>query len=214
VHDALRLIGTADQAVEMHEARHIESGDDLGAGLGVVLDTVASHEAGNGFLSHGEGAAEAAAFIGPGELDDLDATQLREKLAHFIKGSDHLFGGAAEAEFAQAVAAHLESDFEGKLTIDVDDFGDVGEVFAKLESVAAKMFEARFAVKPMIVVVTHHRDAASRGANDVVVLAEDLKEPFGQGAGGGVATGVRHGLAAASLLLWELDVKAEAAQDS
>jgi hypothetical protein len=46
----------------------------------------------------------------------------------------------------------------------------------------------------------------------VVVLAEDLEEPFGQGTGGSVATGVGHGLAAASLLPRELDVKAEAAQ--
>jgi hypothetical protein len=214
MHDALRLIGAADEAVEVHEARHIESGNHLRAGLGVVLDTVASHEAGNGFLSHGEGAAEAAALIGPGQLDDFYATQLGEKLAHLIKRGDHLFGGAREAQFAQPVTAHLESDFEGELTIDVDDFGDVGKVLAKLESVVAKMFEARLAVKPVIVVVAHHGDAASGGANDVVVLAEDLKEPFGQGAGGSVATGVSHGLAAASLLLWELDVEAEAAQDS
>ena len=214
MHDALRLIGAADEAVEMHEARHIESGDDLGAGAGVVLNTVASHEAGNGFLSHREGAAETAALIGPGQLDDLDATQLGKKLAHLIKGGDHLFGGTGEAEFAQAVAAHLESDFEGEFTIDLGDFGDVGEVLAKLEGVIAKMFEARLAVKPVIVMVAHHGDATAGGADDVVVLAEDLKEPFGQGAGGSVATGVSHGLAAASLLLWELDFEVQAAQDS
>jgi hypothetical protein len=186
----------------------------LGAGLGVVLDTVASHEAGNGFLSDGEGAAETAALIGPGQIDDFYATQLGEKLAHLIKRGDHLFGGAGEAELAQAVAAHLESDLKGKLAIDIDDFGDIGEVLAKLESVVAKMFEARLAVEPVIVMVAHHGDATAGGANDVVVLAEDLKEPFGQGAGGSVATGVSHGLAAASLLLRELDVEAEAAQDS
>ena len=214
MHDALRLIGAADETVEMHEARHIKSGYDLGAGAGVVLNTVASHEAGNGFLSDGERAAEAAALIGPGQLDDLNATQLGEKLAHLIKRGDHPFGGAGEAEFAQPVAAHLESDFEGELTIDVDDFGDVGKVLAKLESVVAKMFEARLAVKPVIVVVAHHGDAATGGANDVVVLAEDLEEPFCQGACGSVATGVSHGLAAASLLLGELDVETQAAQDS
>jgi len=198
----------------MHETRHIESGDNLGAGAGVVLDTVASHKAGNRFFPHGEGATETAALIGPGQLDDLDATQLGEKLAHLIKRGDHLLGGAGEAEFAQAVAAHLDSDFEGKLTIDFHYLGDVGEVLAKLEGVLAKMFEARLAVKPVIVMIAHHGNATAGGANDVVVLAEDIEEPFGQGAGGSVATGVSHGLAAASLLLWELDVEAEAAQDS
>ena len=162
----------------------------------------------------GEGAAEAAALVGPGQLDDFDAAQLGEKLAHLIERGDHLFGGAGEAELAQAVAAHLESDFEGKLAIDFDDFGDVGEVLAKLEGMVAKMFEARLAVKPVIVMVAHHRDAAAGGANHVVVLAEDLQESFGQGAGGSVATGVSHGLAAASLLLRELDVEAQAAQDA
>jgi len=78
----------------------------------------------------------------------------------------------------------------------------------------AKMFEARLAVKPVIVVVAHHGDAASGGANDVVVLAEDLKEPFGQGACGSVASGVSHGLPAAGLLLGEIDVQTQAAQDS
>jgi len=212
VHHALRLIGAADQAVEMHEARHIESGDDFGAGAGVVLNAVAAHKAGDGFFSHGEGAAETAALIGPRQLDYFDATQLREKLAHLIKRGDHLFGGAREAQFAQSVAAHLESDFEGEVTIDFDDLCDVGEELAKLESVLAKMFEARFAVQPMIVMIAHHGDATPGGADDVIVLAEDLEEPFGQRAGGGVAPGVRHGLPAASLLLGELDVEAQAAQ--
>jgi hypothetical protein len=212
VHHALRLIGAADQAVEMHEARHIESGDYFGAGAGVVLDSVASHEAGDGFLSDSEGAAEAAALIGPGQLDHFDATQLGEKLAHFIKRGDHLLGGAGEAELTQAVAAHLESDFEGEFAINFDHLGDVGKVLAKLESVIAKMLEARFAVKPMIVMVAHHGNATAGGANHVVVLAEDLEEPFGQGAGRSVATGVSHGLAATSLLLRELDTEAEAPQ--
>jgi len=46
----------------------------------------------------------------------------------------------------------------------------------------------------------------------MVVLAKDLEETFGQWAGGRVATGVRHRLTATSLLLWELDVEAQAPQ--
>ena len=212
MYNALRLMGPADQAVQMHQARHIESGDDFGAGMDVVLDTVAAHEAGDGFFSHREGAAKTAALIGPGQLYDFNAAQLGKKLAHLIKWSDHPFGGAREAKFTQAVAAHLESDFEGELAIHFDDFGDVGEVLTKLEGMAAKMFEARFALKPVIVVVAHHGDAAAGGGNDMVVPAEDLEETFGQGTRGSVATGVRHGLAAASLLPRELDVKPEPAQ--
>ena len=214
MHDTLRPIRAADQAVEMHKARHVESGDDFGAGLGMVLDAVATHEAGDAFFVHGEGATEATAFIGTGQLHDFDAPQLREKLAHLIKRSDHLFGGAGEAEFTQAVAAHLESNFEGKLTIDCDDFGDVGEVLAKLESIVAKMFKTRFALKPVIVMVAHHGNATAGGGDDVIVLAEYLEETFGQRAGGSVATGVGHGLAATSLLLGELHVEAEAAEDA
>ena len=214
MNDALRLIVAADQAVQMHEARHIESGDDFGTSAGVVLNTVAAHEARDAFLRHREGAAEATALIGPGQLDDFDAAQLREKLADLIERGDHLFGGACEAEFAQAVAAHLKADFAGELTIDFDDFGDVGEVLTKLEGVLAKMFEAGFAVKPVSVMVAHHGDAATGGANHVIVLAEDLKETLGQGAGGSVTSGVGHGLAATGLLLRELDVEAKAAQNT
>jgi hypothetical protein len=78
----------------------------------------------------------------------------------------------------------------------------------------AKMFEAGFSVKPVIVVVAHHGDAAAGGGNDMVVLAEDLEETLGQRASGGIAAGVSHGLAAASLLRRELHVEAEAAEDA
>jgi hypothetical protein len=180
----------------------------------VVLDTVTSHEAGDGFFGYGESAAESAALIGPRQLDDFDTTQLGEKLAHLIKRGDHLFGRARQAEFTQAMAAHLDSDFEGELTIDFHYLGDVSEVFTKLERIVAKMFETRLAVKPVIVVISHHRDATAGRANDVVVLAEDLEEPFGQGTRSSVAAGVSHGLAAASLLLGELDIEAQAAQNA
>jgi hypothetical protein len=66
----------------------------------------------------------------------------------------------------------------------------------------------------MIVMVAHHGDAAAGRTNNVVVLAEDIEKTFGQGARSRVATGVSHGLPAASLLLRELDVEAEAAQNA
>ena len=214
MHDALRLTVAADQAVEMHEARHIESGDDFCTGAGVVLNTVAAHKAGDGFLPDGEGAAEAAALIGPGQVDDLDATQLAQKLAHLIKRGDHLFGGACEPEFAQAVAAHLDSDLEGELAIDFHYLRNVRKVLTKLERIVAKVLEARLAVKPVIVVVSHHRDATARRANDVVILTEDLEKAFGERARGRIAAGVGHGLAATSLLLREIDAEAQAAQNT
>ena len=175
MHDALRLIIAADQAVEMHETRHIESRDHFGAGAGMVLDAVAAHETRDAFFSHGKSAAEAAALVRSRQLNDFNATQLGEKLANLIEGRDHLFGRASEAKFTQAVAAHLDSDLEGKLTLNVDDFSDVSEVLAKLESILAQMFEARFPVKPVIVVIAHHGDAATGGANHVIVLCRRFR---------------------------------------
>src|ERR1700690_985719 len=133
MHDALRLVVAADQAVEMHEARHIESGDDLGAGFSVVLNAVAAHEARGALLCHGKGAAETAALIRPRQLDDFDAPQLREKLAHLIKWSDHLFGRACKPELTQTMATHLETDFERKLAIHGDDFRHVRQIFTELK---------------------------------------------------------------------------------
>jgi len=161
MHDALRLITAANQAIEMHEARHIESCDDLGAGFRVVLDTVAAHKARYAFLSDRESAAKAAALIGPRQVDDLNTTQLRKKLAHFIEWCHHPLGRAPEAKFAQAMATHLESDFEGELTIDFHHLSDVSEILAKLEGMIANVFEARFAVQPVIVMIAHHRHATA-----------------------------------------------------
>ena len=81
VQHAHRLLLPADQAVEVHQAGHVAGGEHLGAGLLVVGDAVQSHHTRDGFLVDGERAAEAAAFVGPLELGELDAFEPVEQTA-------------------------------------------------------------------------------------------------------------------------------------
>lgn len=79
----------AGQTFEVHEAGHVDGGDDFGAGLLMVGEAVESHHAGDGFLGDGEGSAEAAALVGAGEVDEVDAVQVFEELTGFVElGAD------------------------------------------------------------------------------------------------------------------------------
>ena len=57
------------------------AGDDLGPGALVVGQAVLPHHAGDRLFVHGERAAEAAALVGPGQLDQLDAPRARRGAA-------------------------------------------------------------------------------------------------------------------------------------
>src|ERR1039457_4949779 len=162
----------------MHEARGVETGDDFGTGLFMVGDAVPAHEARYCLFVDGEGAAETATLVGAREVDEFYASQLAEKKFCFVKRLHHELRGTTDAQLAQTVAAHVQSNFAGKVTVDFGDVGDIHEVFTELEGGGAKMVEAFPALQPLGVVVAHHGNAASRWGDHLIVLAEDLEKSF------------------------------------
>src|ERR1019366_4207291 len=57
----------------------------------------------------------------------------------------------------------MQSHLAGEVTVNLDDPGDVHEVFAELERRRAEVIEVWPPLQPLCVVVAHHRYTASRG---------------------------------------------------
>ena len=104
----------AEEAAEMHEAGHVGAGDELSAVAEVIGDAVAAHGEGDVFFEDGEGAAEAAAFIGTVERDELQARDSGEQGSRFGEVLHDAFAGAGEVETAQPVAALVKADAVGE----------------------------------------------------------------------------------------------------
>ena len=83
---AHRLLLPAKETFEVHEARHVISGEDFGAGLFVIGDAVVAHHAGDGFLGDGERAAETATFVGAFQGRELNAVEFVEQRLRFVGG--------------------------------------------------------------------------------------------------------------------------------
>ena len=86
VHDSDGFLFSPDQTVHVHEAGHVVGCEDFGSRGFVIGDPVLSHHDGNGFLADCERSAEAAAFVGASQFADLDAFQILQQEAGFVKG--------------------------------------------------------------------------------------------------------------------------------
>ena len=69
----------------MEQAGHVGGGDVLGAMAMEVVDAVIAHLGRDRLVGDAEAAAEAAAFIGPVDLDQLEAPDLASKSRVFEK---------------------------------------------------------------------------------------------------------------------------------
>src|ERR1019366_10142008 len=117
-------------------------------------------------------------------------------------------------QLSQTVTAHMQSHLAGEVTVNLDDPGDVHEVFAELERRRAEGIEVWPPLQPLCVVVAHHRYTASRGRDYVIILTEDLKKSLGKRPRVFRTARVRHGLAAACLLFGKVDIDAQTSQHS
>lgn len=116
----------------MHEAGHVGTGDELGAVLDVILDAVSAHGHGDVGLEDGEGAAKAAAFIRPTELDQLQALDHAQELLRLGKGGAHALAAFSQTEAAQSVTALVQADAVRKTDGQALDLGDIDEELAEL----------------------------------------------------------------------------------
>ncbi len=107
----INFIGTPMRSAQpMHQARAVGRYNVLGAGLRVVADLVVTHLGGNDLLEHREGAAETAAFVGPGRINELHPLDLGEQV-HGL-GEERLvqLGRPRVVEPAQSAAAVVQTD--------------------------------------------------------------------------------------------------------
>ncbi len=100
----------------------------------------------------------------------------------------------------------MQSHFRGKIAIDLGHPGDIHEIFAKFEGVGAQVVEARLSLQPLRVMIAHHGYATSRRGHHMIVAGKNPEKPLCQRPRLFRTAGVGHGLAAAGLLLGELDV--------
>ncbi len=169
--------------------------------------------AGDGFFGDREQAAEAAAFVGPLEFGEFDAVERRQQLPRLVERRADQFAVGGECA-ARADRGSFGAGRRG---------GGSGRRGGRPSSTSvrnshssnvlwATAWSAVGRAEDLFVVVADHRDATAGRGDDVIVVAEDLEESFGQRAGVGVQADVGHRLAAAGLLFGKLDLAAEALQ--
>jgi hypothetical protein len=97
-------------ATLMHQAGAVGGDDVFGSRLRVIADLVVAHLAGDNFLEDAEGAAEAAAFVRTGWLDELDTRDLGQQVDGL--GEERLIelGRKRVLEPAQCTATVVEAD--------------------------------------------------------------------------------------------------------
>lgn len=104
------FILATDDPIEVHEAGHIDSCENLGAGLFVVVHAVAAHHARYGFLGNCEQAAETAAFVGPCKLREFDAVERLQQLPRLVEFGTNEFTVGCQTQLAQSVAALMQAN--------------------------------------------------------------------------------------------------------
>ena len=117
---------------------------------------------------------------------------------------------AREPELTLGVAAAVEADDAREAAFDLPDPEHVVQELAELEGAGRHPLHLGVARQQVAVLVLHHRDAAPRGRDHVLVPGrrEDLQEALRERPRGVGRPGVGHGLAAAGLILGEDDLAA------
>ena len=93
-----------------------------------------------------------------------------------------------------------------KLSCDALDVQNVCQELAQFEDPVTEFLEARVVRKKLVVMVPHHRNAASRRAHDIFVFLKYPDESFGQRTRLVEAARIRQGLPAARLGVWKIDL--------
>jgi hypothetical protein len=187
--------GAVEAAVDLHQAGVVEGADDFGAGLEDSGIFFGEHGEGDVGVFDGEGAAEAAALLFLGELDEIEAADVAEEFD----------GGVADVEHAEGVAGGVIGDGVREGGADVFNAEAVDEELGELEDAGEEAVD--FGEEGGIVlgfghhdvVFAHHGDAGSGGDADGFGVAKPFDEAADEGHGFAVVAGVVVHLAAAGL---------------
>ena len=185
----------------MRQAGVVAGDDDLGAGLGDVCRLVSAHGDGHVGVLHGEGAAEAAALVRSGELDEVDALDGPEKLQRPVP----------HPQQPERVAGRVVGHAVREPRPDVRDAEDVDEELGELVDSRRDLLDlARQALVASApgdhrVLVADRADARPRRGDHRVVVPEHVDEATHERDGLTGIPRVRQHLAAAGLRGRELD---------
>lgn len=198
---AQRCFLAAQNAPDVHEAGVVGAAQDVGAGGDGVADLVLAHGGRYIGVLHGEGAAEATAFVGAGQLAQLQSLDGLQEAARSV----------AEAEETQAVAGGVVGHRVREVRADVGHSEDVDEELGELVGTGG---EGRGrGVADLRVVLPDHGGTGSRGGHHILVPLEGGGGTAYERLGLGAVAGVVLGLPAAGLRLGEVDLHPEAFEE-
>ena len=204
-------VALEQRAADVEQAGGIAGGDELRAGGLDGHDLVGDHRRGGFGVLDAEGAAEAAAFLGAGQVDQVDA----------LDGAQQLQRPVADVEDAQAVARGVVRHPVGEVGPDVGDAGDVDDELRQVQRLVRAGLGHRglgggAEARGDHGVLVAHGAGAGAGRGDHVIdgrigervrVGVDLRQRLL------LVSGVDVHLTATRLLLGEDDVAAEAGED-
>ena len=213
--DLHRQLEAVDHALHMEQAGHVGRGDVLGPVAVEVMDPVEAHLGRDRLVRDAEAAAEAAALVGPVDLDQFEAPDLGQQVTGLREvGLVDPFRrpGVAEATDggATVVQPHLvrERRRPGKVrdlqvvVQELDEFSGPGPNLSGTRG----LFHG-VEVEPNVV------DAAPGRSDDHVEILEAADEEVFGGGGIVLATAVGHRLPAAGLIERILDRATESLEE-
>jgi hypothetical protein len=139
----------------------------------------------------------------------FDAVERLQQLPRLVELRTNQLTVSRQTQLAQSMTALMQPNamrIFPRYSIDLE---HVGKELTKLVSPRPYSVEFDGVAQNLLVMMTDHRNAASRRANHVIVGSENPQEPLDQRLGFGVEAGIGHRLAAASLLYRKLDLDAE-----
>ena len=75
MHDSHRFFLPTDQAVKMHQARHVDTCKYLGSSLLMFMNAIVTHHTRYSFLADGKGPAKPTAFIDSRQFRELNSVE-------------------------------------------------------------------------------------------------------------------------------------------
>jgi hypothetical protein len=181
-----------ERAADVHQARVVGRGADLGAGVEHVAQLVGEHRHRRVGVLDRERPAEPAALLGLLDLDEVDALDRAQQPQRAV----------ADLKQPQRMAGRVVGDAVRERGADILD----------LEHVDEELRQLAHAVRDRRAVLAHHRDARGRRGDDVLRVPEHALEAPRQRRALVRVPRVDVHLAAAGLLLGEGDLHAQPLQ--
>src|SRR5579863_3188532 len=195
-----------DDALKLHQATGVNGDDRVRLGLADGIDLGAGHAARNVGELDGECPTEAAALFGRFHFAQREALHVRQQTAR----------PGLEPQLAQGVAAIVEGDCAVEARADAFDLGHFEQESRELPYARGHLARFREALRivfeDFFEMMRDHGRAGTGGNHDIFGVAKRVEKTARYGGRFLGVAAVERGLAAAGLILGEIDLVAEASQ--